>query len=286
MKRILVLLIVFVLLFASFNVYAMQSKFEGNTSTSGEIELKNDLEKTEYDNVLIGDVDGDKNINSIDLMHMRNYLLGNVDTFPVESGFYCADVDGNQKVDAIDLAYMRKYLLGMIEEFPKKTGSTDLSTPTPTLPTYTPTPTPPTSVPSPDRGWETSYFVGNVNVSNNPGAEIFVDKSSKTGVRVSAYTACKGPFYADGWLKTYFRLGGTAVNGVDYERIDFNYFWRVLGYEFPMDLGDDNPRREFYIVPIDTESDETKFLEIFFGDSSEPAATIYFVNSDDESLQR
>jgi len=272
MKKVLLLSAVFILLLLRFNTFAAENGSEGNTSISGN---KSILAETEHNNVLIGDVNGDNDVNSIDLLYMKKYILGMVDTFPVETGFYCADVDGNNQIDAIDLAYMKKYLLGMIKDFPKSADSTDLITPTPT-----PTPTDinkPT--PEPLTGFITYYYVNDINVRVKPGIEIFVEKSSKTPIKVSAATFCTGPLYADGWLKTYFRLGGNAVNGVDYEKIDFDYFWRPLGYAFNMNLGDDNPKEEFSIIPIDTGTDETKDLEIYFDFSSEPAAIIHFVKS-------
>ena len=271
-KKVLLLSTVFVLLFLRFNTFAAENGSEGNTSILG---YKSILAETEDNNVLIGDVNGDNNVNSIDLVYMKKYILGLVDTFPAETGLYCADVGGNNQIDAIDLAYMKKYLLGMIKDFPKSTNNTDLSTPTPT-PAVINKPTP-----EPLTGFITYYYVNGKNVRVNPGIEIFVEKSSKTPIKVSAATFCTGPLYADGWLRTYFRLGGNAVNGVDYEKIDFNYFWRPLGYGygFGMNLGDDNPREEFSIIPIDTGTDETKDLEIYFEFSSEPAAIIHFVKS-------
>ena|GEM_PF-113740 len=145
------------------------------------------------------------------------------------------------------------------------------------MPTATPTPEV-TSEPSPDNGWVTSYYVNGKDVSNNPGIEMFVEKSPESKITVSAKTKCNGPLFADGWLKTYFRLEGSAVNGVDYEKIDFDHFWRVLGYRMDYPLENDNPKEEFSIIPIDTGSDETKTLEIYFGNSTEPAAIVHFVD--------
>lgn len=147
------------------------------------------------------------------------------------------------------------------------------------VPTPTPTPVNESPTPSPSSNKVTYYYVNGIDVSNNPGVEIFVEKSSKEQIRVSAKTVYKAPPYADGWQKTYFKLGGSAVNGVDYEEINFDYFWREIGYGIDVNLGDNNPKREFSIIPIDTGTDETKDLEIYFGSSSEPAAIIHFVDS-------
>ncbi|NLL06751.1 MAG: proteinase IV [Clostridiaceae bacterium] len=249
MKKFLACIIVLVMLFGCFNVYAY-IHVEGNTDA------------------IIGDVDGNGEVDSIDFMYIRKYLVGQINRFPVESGFYCADVDGNGEVDSIDFAYLRKYLLGMINGFPKESDDEDTSTPTPT-PSLTPTP-------SSGHGLVDYYYVNNIDVGKNPGVEIFVNKSPESKISVSARTVSNGPIYADGWAKTNFRLGGNAINGVDYEAIDFDYFWREIGIGMGSII-DDNPRRGFYIIPIDTGTDETKYLEIYFDGFTEPNAIIHFV---------
>ena len=256
--------------YQSHNVAAFASAkvFKGKR----EIELQNRLRVREADKALVGDVDGNGEVNSIDFMYLRKYIMGQIEKFPVESGFYCADVDDSRYINAIDFAYIRKYLLGMIKDFPKESNNVDSVTTTPTPPnTVTQTPTPGT-------GMVTYYYVNNIDVVKNPGVEIFVDKSPESKVWVSAQTVCHGPLYADGWGATYFSLGGNAINGVDYEAIDFGYFWREIGYGF-MDTSTDNPKRGFYITPIDTGTDETKYVEIYFGGSTKPDAVIHFVKN-------
>lgn len=247
-------------------VYATIKAIKGNR----EIELKSNLKAREADKALVGDADGNGEVNSIDFMYLRKYIMGQIEKFPVESGFYCADVDDSRYINAIDFAYIRKYLLGMIKDFPKESNNVVSSTPTPTPPTTV------TQTPTPGKGMVTYYYVNNIDVVKNPGAEIFVDKSPESKVWVSAKTVCRGPLYADGWDKTYFRLEGNAINGVDYEAIDFGYFWREIGYGF-METSDDNPKRGFYITPIDTGTNETKYVEIYFGGSTKPDAIIHFV---------
>lgn len=154
----------------------------------------------------------------------------------------------------------------------------DYNKPLPTTPTPD-SPVTPTPTSSPSTGMVTYYKVDNIDVNEYPGAEIFVEKSPMSKIWISAETICRGPLYADGWAKTYFELSGSAVNGVDYEKIDFDHFWREIGTGFSMELEDDNPRGGFYITPIDTGTDETKDLEIYFGGSTKPAATIHFVKS-------
>ncbi len=70
------------------------------------------------DAILAGDVDGNGNVNSIDLGYMKQFLLGMIKDFPAEKGMLAADVDDNDEVNSIDFGLMRQYFLGIIKEFP------------------------------------------------------------------------------------------------------------------------------------------------------------------------
>ncbi|WP_010251560.1 discoidin domain-containing protein [Acetivibrio cellulolyticus] len=100
--------------------------------------------------LIVGDVDGNGTINSIDFALMRMVLLGLKSDFPAEDDLWVSDVTGDGNFNSIDFAYMRMYLLGMLKEFPKKDAVvTPTFTPTVT-PTKSPTPTvTPTKVPTP-----------------------------------------------------------------------------------------------------------------------------------------
>lgn len=65
-----------------------------------------------------GDLNNDKQVNSIDFALLRNYLLGYSNVFPYENGRKAADVNRNGTIDSIDFAIMRSYLLGMIQTLP------------------------------------------------------------------------------------------------------------------------------------------------------------------------
>lgn len=67
---------------------------------------------------VIGDVNGDDNINSIDYGYLKMYLLGKIKEFPTDNGLKAADVNGDGSINSIDFAYMKSYLLGKIKEFP------------------------------------------------------------------------------------------------------------------------------------------------------------------------
>lgn len=67
---------------------------------------------------IIGDVNGDEEVDSIDFAVMRQILLGIINQFPYEKGELAGDLDGNGVFDSLDFAHMRKYMLGYIKEFP------------------------------------------------------------------------------------------------------------------------------------------------------------------------
>ncbi len=70
--------------------------------------------------VLVGDLNGDGRVNSIDFGYMRMYLLGMIKEFPAEDDLRAGDLNGDNIINSIDFGYFRKYLLGTIKEFPKK----------------------------------------------------------------------------------------------------------------------------------------------------------------------
>ena len=68
--------------------------------------------------VVVGDVSGDGEVNSIDFGYFRLYLLGNIKDFPTEYDLEAADVNGDGEINSIDFGFFRKFLLGTIKEFP------------------------------------------------------------------------------------------------------------------------------------------------------------------------
>ena len=61
-----------------------------------------------FKKIILADVSGDGQIDTIDLTIMRKYLSG----YTVEMNVAAADLNGDGKVDTIDLTLMRKYLAG------------------------------------------------------------------------------------------------------------------------------------------------------------------------------
>lgn len=94
-----------------------------------EVELYTCLRERESGDAIIGDLDGNKLVNSIDLMILRKYVLGHIDRFPLESGFFSADVNDDTTIDKGDCGYFSYYLLGKLANFPKH--SVNLSSITP-----------------------------------------------------------------------------------------------------------------------------------------------------------
>ena len=85
---------------------------------------------------VLGDLNGDKDVNALDIGALRKHLLGIA--LLTGENFANADVDANGDVNSIDFGYMRKYILGMIPNLPGQGAIT----PTPTITTTTPPPAP------------------------------------------------------------------------------------------------------------------------------------------------
>ena len=86
----------------------------GNFKIWGNPNLKDGTEPS----FIVGDVNGDTEVNSLDFGLMRKYLLGKIKTFDYEYAMEAADVNGDGEFNSLDFASVRKYLLGKIKEFP------------------------------------------------------------------------------------------------------------------------------------------------------------------------
>lgn len=82
-----------------------------STVPAAVIESTTETVTAEKNNVLLGDVDQNGVVNSIDLAKYRMFLLGIIKDLPLDSG----DIDKNGSVNSLDFATCRKYVLGMIE---------------------------------------------------------------------------------------------------------------------------------------------------------------------------
>jgi hypothetical protein len=90
--------------------------------------------------IKIGDINGDSQVNSLDYVMMKKYVLGSIEKFPNENGLVAADVNGDNDINSLDCSMMKKYILGMITKFPKDDIVIITDQPSPTA-TYTATPT-------------------------------------------------------------------------------------------------------------------------------------------------
>ncbi|QNU65467.1 cellulosome protein dockerin type I [Ruminiclostridium herbifermentans] len=65
-----------------------------------------------------GDVNGDNIVDAIDFAIIKQYLMGQISTFPGKNGMKLADVNNDGSVDAIDFATVKMFLLGNISKLP------------------------------------------------------------------------------------------------------------------------------------------------------------------------
>lgn len=66
--------------------------------------------------VVYGDANGDKYVDALDLVLIKNYLLGGV-TFNFQN-FIAADLNGDEEVNSLDFSLLKQYLHGTIGIFP------------------------------------------------------------------------------------------------------------------------------------------------------------------------
>lgn len=104
-------------------------------------------------NIILGDVNNDGDINSIDFALMRMHLLGIKGGSVTEDFVLAADINMDGIFNSIDLAIMRGYLLGKISGYPIG------NIPSPNQPTPTPTSTP---LPSPTDSSDEDDFTDNI----------------------------------------------------------------------------------------------------------------------------
>ena len=68
--------------------------------------------------VVVGDVNYDNRVDSLDFAYYRMYLVGKVKDFPTPYPYRAGDLNGDGKLDSLDFAYLRMYLVGKIHRFP------------------------------------------------------------------------------------------------------------------------------------------------------------------------
>lgn len=64
--------------------------------------------------IIYGDANGDKYVDALDLVFIKNYLLGVV-TFSSQYNCIAADLNGDEEVNSIDFSLLKQYLLGTLQ---------------------------------------------------------------------------------------------------------------------------------------------------------------------------
>ncbi|TYQ14896.1 UNVERIFIED_CONTAM: dockerin type I repeat protein [Acetivibrio alkalicellulosi] len=70
------------------------------------------------DFIMYGDLTGDGQINSSDVILLKRYLLSIIPNLPSQQSIYAADLNADGKIDSTDYALLRRYVLGIMDVFP------------------------------------------------------------------------------------------------------------------------------------------------------------------------
>lgn len=71
---------------------------------------------------LIGDINGDGFVDSIDATTLKRFLLGITHSLPLENSLWRADTNGDGLLNSSDYAILTRYILDVINEFPINTA--------------------------------------------------------------------------------------------------------------------------------------------------------------------
>ena len=69
---------------------------------------------------LVGDLNEDGIVNSIDATILKRFLLEVIDNIPVKNLLWSADTNGDGIINSNDYVILTRYILNVIDKFPKK----------------------------------------------------------------------------------------------------------------------------------------------------------------------
>ncbi|RCX12204.1 GH43 family beta-xylosidase [Anaerobacterium chartisolvens] len=67
---------------------------------------------------VVGDYNGDGEVNSLDAALLKRYLLGMLEGFEVNDQMYVGDLNRDGDINSIDFALLKRYLVGQLEQLP------------------------------------------------------------------------------------------------------------------------------------------------------------------------
>lgn len=97
------------------NVYL---KFTGGSGYLFNLNWFQFLNTTPEPTTIVGDLNGDTEVDATDYALMKMYLLGAVTDFPAENDLEAADLNADKVIDALDFAVFKQYLLGIVNALP------------------------------------------------------------------------------------------------------------------------------------------------------------------------
>lgn len=98
------------------SIFTFEVLLSGATSAAMQVPEKTTIETAKATtNSKYGDINNDEAIDSVDLVLLKRYLIGETGTLPNSEA---ADVNGDGTIDALDYAILKKYILGEIMIFP------------------------------------------------------------------------------------------------------------------------------------------------------------------------
>lgn len=89
---------------------AGNEKNSGVLATGDKVIITIDEETKEYEVVIYGDVSGDGNIDALDFIRIKKYMLSQINL--TNSNYEAADISKDGNIDALDFIKIKKYMLG------------------------------------------------------------------------------------------------------------------------------------------------------------------------------